>query len=197
MESSSLNKKIQYMSEKKFAKSLSRLKMVYARDEDPDNTLIIRDFYNEADRVKCVGVKGIDDINKLILSILKLMDTEREMIENVTRFVDADTLTTLYERFDELKESEKERLQLLPISISQTKGGVKTMKMIGFPKSNASVIVSLLTANGKQPQISIGNAGQNSVYLFVGEAVKLLHYMERRFNINLCIDKRMNSDDFF
>jgi len=56
--SKGIESKDEFMSSKLFARSLSKHKMVYARDGDEEDTVILKDFYKNQ-RNRQFGVKGV------------------------------------------------------------------------------------------------------------------------------------------
>ena len=64
------------MQEKKGSFSLSSNKLVHARDEDSEDTLVIRSIYPDcSENLRCFGIKGIDNIKHLFLAVLDLIGT--------------------------------------------------------------------------------------------------------------------------
>ena len=103
---SSTPNKEKMIREKKNAQSLSGQKLVYAHDEEPDNTMILRSFYpDSSEELRRYGIRGEENIESLFLGILHLIgETEKEEIKKKSRYVTAVQINALYELVDEMKK---------------------------------------------------------------------------------------------
>ena len=64
-----------------YARSLGSAKVVYARDIDPSDTVIVRSLHPKAKEYqKVFGLKDVALIQRLFLSILKLLDIEMNLL---------------------------------------------------------------------------------------------------------------------
>uniref|UniRef100_A0A7M5VF20 Uncharacterized protein n=1 Tax=Clytia hemisphaerica TaxID=252671 RepID=A0A7M5VF20_9CNID len=169
------------ISEKKDALSLSSHKVVYARDEDPADTLVIRSFYPDApEGLRRFGMKGVDNIKKLLLAILKLLD-EVEMNEVIahTKFLTATQVFSLYDLVDEFKEEIEE---MGFDSFQKTTGSGTEFTYVTIPNTNVRVGI---TITKKNPQIclfqDVGPDCITGIFLFMMEIHKLIKYMNTKF----------------
>ena len=75
------------MEDRKYTKSISNQKMVYARENDPDDTMIVRSFYDD-ENFAMFGVKGIKSIHEMFYAILKLMCAEVDILKKNSNYVE-------------------------------------------------------------------------------------------------------------
>ena len=76
---------------KQNGKSLSTSKVVYARDEDPLDTVIIRNLYPQAkDYQKVLGLKDVVVIRNAFLSILQLIFSDLKILKKKIKYVRKD-----------------------------------------------------------------------------------------------------------
>ena len=89
-----MEEKRKIMISKFYAKSLSNDKLVYARDEDPEESIVIRSVYpNTSYRV--FGMKGVLNIRLLFVAILRLLCYDVTKLANKTRYVEREDFENL------------------------------------------------------------------------------------------------------
>ena len=59
-----------------------------SRDEDPEDTFIICSFYGRDDKYAVFGIKSRTAIQELFFSIIKLIQSEEEILRNKVSYVD-------------------------------------------------------------------------------------------------------------
>ena len=172
---------------KQFPRSLSQQKLVYARDEDPEDTFIIRSFYG-GDKFAVFGVKGCDSIHAIFLSILKLMQMQEEVLRNKTQYVDDKHFDDVANIWKELSSSAGDELSIrTENSKSKSNNKLFFIHIDTSPSLNVKTAVRVgMMVDFKHPKISLFNYINDEVasgiYLYIGEAMKLLNYINNRFN---------------
>ena len=190
------------LQEKKYSKSLSQQKIVYARDEDPEATCIIRSFYG-GDKFAVFGVKSYDLIRTVFLSQLKLMQVQEQELKSKSRYVED-------KHFDDVSNAWNELSSMGYNLTVKTEKNRKSNNKLTFIHIDTSSALDFKTAvrvgvmvNGKDPKITLFNYYNDEVtsgvYLFLSETVKLLKYMNTRFNFiaGFLRDRSILSDNFF
>ena len=172
-----------YIKNKWHSFSIARNKVVYARDEDPDDTVIIRCLYPQLkENNKIFGLKAYPHIQTLFLTVMKMFEINMSEISKKTRYVKR-------EEFEELKlcitQLADYKLIELSLSINRMEEE-KDYTLIRFPTDNGFVNVKMLLKTD-YPQIVFVNETKegefvNSINLFIGEAIKLTRYLNSRFN---------------
>ena len=66
------------MKERKFAKSISKDKIIYGREGDEEDTVVIRSFYPTS--YKLFGVKGIENIRRCFDALLMLCNVKHDSL---------------------------------------------------------------------------------------------------------------------
>ena len=162
--------------------SLAKEKVVYARDEDYSDTLIIRNLFPKVkEHYKIFGLKGETNIKILFFSMMTLYKNEMKMLQKKVRFVKKEEFnelsTVIYEIEDEIQQT-------------KTIYGISEMndkKSIRFPTDADTYINVSLSSKVHFPYITLCNEDANRQYinstsLFIGEGIKLLKYINTRFN---------------
>ena len=174
------NPKQVYMN-KWYSHSLATNKVVYARDEDPSNTMIIRNLYPQCKEYnKIFGLKDSTYIRTLFLSILMAFKMEMETLQKRVRYVRREEFEEIHRAIVEMNDVlEKELLY----DMSEDEGGVAIRFYTGLNYVNVKVSSSV-----EFPIIRLCNEDKekryvNSATLFIGEGIKLLRYINSRFNI--------------
>ena len=90
----SISKKHKFMMQKPYTKSLSTHKLVYAREEDAENTFIIRSFGEINEQF---GLKGVDVIRDVFCAVLKLLCEDEKVVVSKTKFVEKGDLEKIFE----------------------------------------------------------------------------------------------------
>lgn len=84
--------------------SLSIHKMVYAHQDDPQNTIILRSFYpDSAYTLKRYEIRGEQEIQSMFLGILQLFrDEGKEIITAKNRFLSSVQVNAIFELVEEI-----------------------------------------------------------------------------------------------
>ena len=194
--------KEQYMT-KKYAQSLSNTKVIYARDEDPEDTMIVRNFYSKIkEHQKVFGVKGIDAIRNIFIQMLALMN-----VVGVKKVVK-------YDKY--IKKEIGNQLQELIVEFESEIAALPKIKInpddetyVTELKQQGGYINIKMCFETDFPYLSICNENDNKefitcIYLFMGEVINLLKYMNTRFNFSATNNLKwrkesqlLNFDNFF
>ena len=94
------------MQDKKDSVSLSSYKFVYARTEDPADTIVLRSISPDClESLLCYGTKGKENIIHLFLTVLKLIGTtSAEEILLKTKYLTYLQINASFELANEMKE---------------------------------------------------------------------------------------------
>eukprot|EP00111_Clytia_hemisphaerica_P014440 TCONS_00042517-protein len=81
--------------------SLGKFKVVYSREgEDAADTIIVRNLYGDAKENQSIfGMKGVDNISKLFLSLITICHDNKKWIKKSAQFLDhanLDEVTDVY-----------------------------------------------------------------------------------------------------
>ena len=163
------------------ALSLGKAKIIYAREGDEEDTIIIRNFYeNGKPESKVFGLKRVNEIKKLFFTILciwKIFLNVKPKLKHVTK-------EQIQELTKTLEESEIPLKELAVILID----AIGNPDEISFriPMEVGFVNVKLVTST-PFPYLTMSNEDgkkrfKNAMTLFLGETIKLLKYMNTRFN---------------
>ena len=168
------------MREKKHSFSLSSHKLVYAREEDPEDTLVLRSIYPDCpEQLRRYGVKGTENIKHLFLAILKLVGTAAaEEIYSKTSYLTTVQINACFELANEMKED------------------IDDMEFETTSKETSSNNVFTYTHLPNKDQLGITttkftqlcffknseNGQRTGIFLFMGEIFKLLKYINSNFN---------------
>ena len=107
-----------YMS-KWYAQSLSSSKVVYGRDEDPADTIIIRNLYPKAkDYQKVFGLKDYVLIQKLFVVMLKLFATGMSTLKRRVKYVKKSDFLELEKTIIEMEHGIKSDSNLLFLQLT-------------------------------------------------------------------------------
>ena len=195
-----------YFMAKWYAHSLAKAKIVYARDQDPTDTIIIRNLYPEIHQNQRIfGLKEESTMKTLFLVMLKLFQMDLKKIQRKIKYVKK-------EEFEELKQTitlmsnQIEVLGTVVHDLTENEDQVSIRFQAG--QNFINVKLSIKT---DFPYIKFCNEDKdknyiNSISLFIGESIKLMRYLNTRFNITptdvLKIKSNMNeevynNDSFF
>ena len=75
------------MKERKFAKSISKDKIIYGREGDEEDTVVIRSFYPTSHKL----FKGIENIRQCFDALLMLCNVKRDTLVKKSRFIQTKT----------------------------------------------------------------------------------------------------------
>lgn len=186
-------KKEMFMETKQHARSLSLNKMVYARDDDPEDTVIIRSFFEGSPfSFRQFGVKGLQDIENLFMAILQAIDisNQGEFMKN-TKYVDKKQFEVLFS----LIEENREKFTFPVREILRSDGTICKFVEVSpegadeDSKENESNYVRIAVFTDMRTEIALStyNHGEQTggIYLFVSELYKLLKYLNTRFLYSL------------
>ena len=174
----SMEQKRKLMISKWYARSLSNDKLIYSRDEDPENNIIIRSVYpNTTYRV--FGLKEVANIKLLFVAILRLVCYDLTKLANKTRYVEKEDFRNLEKACNGLENYFKNRL-----IVNTAKNGEHS---ILFVLDNvAGSVVLKLNVNVDFPRILLTNCDSNGrhmngISLFINESMAILKYLNSRF----------------
>jgi len=186
--------------------SLAPAKVIYARDQDPTDTIILRNLYpNIKEHQKLFGLKEVSNIEKLFISIIWLYKQKFNVLQKRVKYVSK-------QEFEELKivmVEMDERLGRIGTFIDNAVDDDGTVSL-RF-KTETNFVNIKVAAKVEFPYLTLCNEDNkkkyiNSTNLFIGEGIKLLRYLNTRFNFTGTELLRMNpkrdenvfkSDDFF
>ena len=168
------------MGKKEHAKSLSGSKLVYARDEDPSNTIVVRNLYPNLDEQMCVfGMKGKNHIKNVLLAILVVLRNDLKKLKRKVKYVYKDDFEDLQAAFNEMGESMAE------LRVEECQDNVD-YNVIRF-QAGEGYIRLMLSIKAEHPHLIICNENKekkfiNGMNLFISETIKLLRYLNSRFS---------------
>ena len=173
------------------AMSLSKTKVAYSRSGEEEDTLIVRDMY-KGTRFDRFGVKGIAQLERVFYAIIGLMNEHRTMLLKRMRY-GGDALWNLLDGLsDEDREGMRHALNSLEPSIK-----IELKKIETCPQ------LALLQYKGDDDN---DKSLKNGIYLYVGEAVKLVKHMNDVFAfskseslsmVKVAPVEKCANDDFF
>ena len=190
------------MREKKHSFSLSSHILVYAREEDPEDTLILRSIYPDCPKqLRRYGVNGTENIKHLFLAILKLVGAAAaEEIYSKTRYLTTVQINACFELIQEQKD-EIEKMEFETASKETSSNNVFTYTRL--PNKDQLGITTT-----KFTQLCFFKNSENNqrtgIFLFFGEILKLLKYINSKYNfsqhksfVNRKQDPSNMKDNFF
>jgi len=172
---------------KENALSLGKFKVVYARDgADAAETIIIRNLYGEAKENQSIfGMAGIDNISKLFLSLIAICHDNKKWIRKGAQFLDQaelDEVTDVYienkHNLDQLKNfttNASEYIQFEVKNLIGIGGNDSSIVKVEFNRERMIFSLSFYIAEG---------VFRNRVYLFATEIIKLMRYLNSRFEFS-------------
>ena len=174
------------------AMSLSKTKVAYSRSGEEEDTLIVRDMYRGT-RFDRFGVKGIAQLERVFYAIIGLMNEHRTMLLKRMRY-GGDALWNLLDGLsDEDREGMRHSLNSLEPSIK-----IELKKIETCPQ--------LALLQYKDDDDDKDKPLKNGIYLYVGEAVKLVKHMNDVFAfskseslsmVKVAPVEKCANDDFF
>ena len=174
------------------AMSLSKTKVAYSRSGEEEDTLIVRDMYRGT-RFDRFGVKGIAQLERVFYAIIGLMNEHRTMLLKRMRY-GGDALWNLLDGLsDEDREGMRHALNSLEPSIK-----IELKKIETCPQ--------LALLQYKDDDDDNDKSLKNGIYLYVGEAVKLVKHMNDVFAfskseslsmVKVAPVEKCANDDFF
>lgn len=157
-------KEKEYYVNKQYGRSLAKAKVVYARDEDPSDTVVIRNLYpNISDGGKVFGMKDVDVIRKVFCAIIKLISFDLKRFRKRIKYAkkeDFDQLENL------IKELEDEIIGLPDVELNNE----DDTKSLRLNHGVASFIRITIASKADFPYIKLCNEDtkQNcNMYLFI------------------------------
>ena len=141
--------------EKPYTKYLSKSRCVYAREKDPEESLIIRDEY-VGTIFKVFGICGVDKIEAVFDVLWKMLYTHKEEFVKNCKYAKHQLLELTDNGF------------MLDNKREHTVGGVKIIV------SNLGTRIGILNLENNDKIVC-------GVYLFPNEVLRLLYYMDARF----------------
>ena len=135
------------------ALSLGSLKVVYAREEDPENSIIIRNLYPMLkENKKAFGMVGAENMRSLFTSILLLLKTDFKELKPKLKFV----------RKEEIGELEKVIIEMSEIIHTTTQGFEACTDHedyigIRFAVNNDAYICLKLSLKAQHPYLILSN----------------------------------------
>ena len=170
------------MREKFNSFSLCSSKLVYSRDVDPNDTMIIRNLYQRiAHNKRIFGLKGVQHIETLFLCLIAMFKDSMDQLRGRIKYVRNEEFEELLKVFTR----KEDRIQGLGRVLLEKKLVERGKSIARF--NGSSEIKIEMNASADFPNIVLINENHekntiNSVSLFVGEAIKLLKYLNSRFN---------------
>ena len=150
------------------ARSLAKTKVVYSRRGDAEDTLIVRDLYTGASHFDRFGVKGVDHLERLFHVILSTLSEHRTTLLKRMRF-GGDALRDL---LDGLSGEDRDAMRAALKCYNDN----TILPTIKIEMENLETYPQL-----KLWQYADDKIVKNGIYLFVGEAVKLVQHMNTVF----------------
>lgn len=199
-----------FLKSKMYARNLSKDKLIYARDGDVEDTVIIRCFYPSKNNV--FGMKGTLNIEAFFQATLKLIDVRRELLKQKSSYIDATTYEKMFNLCDELKLGNI----FEPIEIETVEKDMGVIRSIKIPIIQSDSISEVV--RDEYYKVSLSLCGPKAtfylcylrddeivtgIYLFTAEMIKLLRYLNSRFEIEEFSSFRetqavgCKTDDFF
>ena len=173
------------------AMSLSKTKVAYSRSGEEEDTLIVRDMYRGT-RFDRFGVKGIAQLERVFYAIIGLMNEHRTMLLKRMRY-GGDALWNLLDGLsDEDREGMRHSLNSLEPSIKIELKKIETCPQLA--------LLQYKDDDDKDKSL------KNGIYLYVGEAVKLVKHMNDVFAfskseslsmVKVAPVEKCANDDFF
>ena len=178
-----------------YSYSLASPKVVYARDQDPVDTIIVRSLYPKLDeRQRIFGLKGEMYLKTLFLVLLKLLKHDLKRLQKRVKYVTNQDFQDLGKAITEMEKS----MQNLGAVVHDFTQGENFISM-RF-QTNENFVNVRLSSNSEFPYVKLVNEDKernylNSTSLFIGETINLLKYLISRFNINQADVLKLNSNE--
>ena len=168
------------MATKPIAQALSKYKVAYARAEDEEETLVIRDTYHSEGTSYCFGLKWIENIQVLANALVFLMqyfDSPGEYVSQaIFDLIKAEKIESFETETNTINTKKDEKIEVTSIrhNLDETQ------------KSDA-VFFHFLRNPTSPPQIRLSNyidkTFKASIFLYDSEVINLLRYLVFRFDI--------------
>ena len=195
-----------FMKKKWHPYSLSKSKVVYARDYDPDDTIVLRNLYPKIEDIKSIfGLKKVENIETLFYSLLLLFKEKIDVLRSRVKYVKKTD-------FDEVVLAANERgvkIEQLGRFLHEKKDFDNGGSSVRFLCEHDAICVKMYPGSDF-PSIEFINETKekekcNSCNPFIGEGIKLLKYLNTRFNFTTSSTLKNNkknpelfrSDSFF
>ena len=187
--------------------SLASTKVVYARDQDPADTMILRNLYPKIkEHQKLFGLKEVSSIEKLFISILWLYKQKFKKLKKRVKNVSKQEFEEVQMVILEMEETLERTGTFAHNAIDDDGDDAASLRFkVGMNFVNVRIF-----AKTEFPYLSLCNEDSgkkyiNSTNLFIGEGIKLLRYLNMRFNFVNTEHLKMNqrdknlfkTDDFF
>ena len=200
--SSTPKKDSSMMQDKEDSVSLSSYKFVYARTEDPADTIVLRSISPDClESLQCYGTKGKENIKHMFLAVLKLIGTtSAEEILLKTKYLTYLQINACFELANEMKEDIDDMEFETTIKESSNSNIFTYVQLPNMDR------VGITTT--KFPQIcflsNTENEQRTGIFLFFNEILKLLKYVNSKFEFaqhKFFVNRKQNpcnfKDDFF
>ena len=190
------------MQDKKDSVNLSSYKFIYARTEDPADTVVLRSISPDClESLQCYGIKGKENIKHMFLAVLKLIGTtSAEEILTKTKYLTYLEINACFELINEMKEDIND-MEFETSTKESSNSNIFTY--VQLPNMDRVKITTT-----KFPQICFLRNSENEqrtgIFLFFNEILKLLKYVNSKLEFSqhrYFVNKRQNpcnfKDDFF
>ena len=177
---------------KENAYSLGKFKVVYSREGDEADTIIIRNLYAEAkENQSLFGLKGVHNISKLFLSLIAICHDNKKWIKKGAQFLeqgDLEEVSDVYlentNNLDQLKNFTTNASEYLQFALGEDgNGGIVKVE---FNRERMIFSLSFYIAEGMF---------RNRVYLFATEIMKLMRYLNSRFGFSEVDSLKLSNDN--
>ena len=185
------------------SQSLSSSKVAYARDEDPADSVIIRNVYPKiCDSNRVFGIRGIVHIQNLFLSMLSLYAANLKTLRKKVKYVKKEEFIQLQDLLRELDENTNKFVSIYGLKEKEDHCSIR------FPCDNGYVNVTV-SAKADFPYLCLCNEDNEKkfitcTYLFIGEGITLMKYLNTRFNFTstnlfkfVTVNEKLKTDNFF
>lgn len=178
--------------DKKYAKTLSTHKLVHARDEDPEDTMIIKSLYPDSPAtLRRYGIKGIENIKHFYFSMLKLLSiVGEEELQQKCRYVTKLQIDAIFKTIGECEDE----IEGVDMDINETI--IKQLDYVFAKLSNEDSIGITMSSNS--PMMCCFNfrdgERKSGIFLFISEVFKLLKYINARFSFVNISNNQVNDD---
>ena len=177
---------------KKNAFSLGKFKVVYSRDEDEADTIIIRNLYAEAkENQSLFGMKGVDNVKRLFLSLVSICHDNKKWIKKGAQFLDNADLVQVTDVYLENNLYLKKLKNFIIdasyyVQFALGDDGSGGIVKVEFNRERMVFSLSFYIAEG---------IFRSRIYLFTNEVMKLMRYLNSRFEFSEIQTLKLMSTD--
>ena len=164
--------------------SLSKSKVAFGRRVD-EKSIVLRNLYPKIEDLQTVFLLiGEDHIETLFYSLLSMMKEKMATLQRTTKYVKKSDFDEILRLIEEKQDKINGLGRLLREKQEMKNDGL----LIRFPTGDDGICVKIF-ANSNFPAIRFINESKekdycNSCDLFIGEAIRLLRYLNSRFNFS-------------